>query len=68
MIDPKQIAKQMSDYSLSYEDLGVWSAGGEDVKKVVPYGYAGNPANFESYIDTMEKLYDFMCKYIAEQM
>ena len=64
----EEIARKMLDYSLSYEDLGVWLEGGEGVKQVVPCGYAGDPASFESQMDNMKVLFDIMCKYIADQM
>jgi len=41
---------------------------GEEVKKVVPYGYAGNPASFQKYRENMKKLYEIMCDFIVQQL
>lgn len=62
------IADQLQDYSLSYETLETWLKGGEGVKTVVPFGYAGDPANYKDKVENMVKVFDILCSYIAKKI
>lgn len=64
----KKNIKQLKSYSLTQEKLSIWLAGGEDVKNVVPLGYAGNPANYEKNNSIVEPLFDILSQYCANKI
>lgn len=61
----KKLAETLPDYSLNNESMTQWLEGGEAARKVVPLGYAGNPAQFMEQAPTVEAIFDLLCKYIA---
>lgn len=61
-----ELIQDLPDHSLSYETLNIWMQGGEGVKDVVPFGYAGNPAGYEVHLEMEKKLFDILCNHLAE--
>lgn len=50
---------ELPSYSLNQEQLGSWMQGGESARKVIPLGYAGNPAGYQAvkcHVEDMLKL------------
>ena len=64
----KGIARQLESYSLTESGLSVWISGGENVKSVVPLGYAGNPAGYEKNTSIVEPIFDILADYCAKQI
>lgn len=48
--------------------IKVWLQGDKDVKKVVPLGYAGNPAAYEKKLSDVRKIYEILSEYIADKI
>lgn len=58
-------AKTLKSASLDNDGLGKWLMGGEETKKVVPLGYAGNPAGYESVGRHVAEMIDLQAGDIA---
>lgn len=65
ILDP-EVVKNLTDYSLNYEDVEKWLQGGKSARNVVPLGYAGNPAEYEKKLQNVEDIFSILCKYVAE--
>ena len=61
-------ARQLKSFSLTESSLGVWLAGGEDVKSIVPQGYAGNPAGYEKKVSTAKVVFENLADYCARKI
>lgn len=65
IFDPEAV-KNLTDYSLNYQNIEKWLQGGETARNVVPLGYAGNPSKYEKKLQSIEDMYSILCKYVAE--
>lgn len=62
------IARQLPDSSLDSDTIRLWLQGGEEVRKLLPLGYAGNPAGYEKKLPEVRKTFDILCEFIADQI
>lgn len=56
---------QLQSSSLNGEEMQKWLQGGEAAKEVVPLGYAGNPAGYESVSKHVEEMLELQSEDIA---
>ncbi|WMJ23575.1 creatininase family protein [Paludicola sp. MB14-C6] len=66
-----EIAKGLPSTDLTFDELQIWSKGWDETRKLVPLGYAGSPANFESVNDNKsfdDFISDFTAKCIIESI
>lgn len=64
----EETAKRLPDSSLDMNTIKIWLQGDEDVRKVVPLGYAGNPAVYEKKLSQVRKIYEILSEYIADKI
>lgn len=64
----EELAKKLPDCSLNDSTIQSWFAGGEEARKVVPFGYAGNPAGYEKQQETVGRIYEILCEYVADKI
>jgi len=64
----EELAKKLPDCSLNDSTIQNWFAGGEEARKVVPLGYAGNPADYEKQLKNVGRIYEILCEHIAERL
>lgn len=64
----KETAKQLKSYSLTENNLNIWLAGGKGVRRVVPLGYAGNPAGYEKKIPIAKTIFEILTDYCAKRI
>ena len=62
------LAKTLASYSLTYEKLDKWMAGGNSTVDVVPFGYAGNPKGYEAVSSIAKELIEIRVKAICEKI
>ena len=62
------LAKTLASYSLTYEKLYKWMAGGNSTVDVVPLGYAGNPKGYEAVSSIAKELIEIQVKAICEKI
>ncbi|WP_167959079.1 creatininase family protein [Anaerosporobacter faecicola] len=60
LVDTKT-AKTLPSYSLTMEQLRIWNQGGEATRELVPYGYAGNPAEY-GQINDIDEVDQLLCE------
>lgn len=63
-----ETAKTLKSASLDYAGLKKWLQGGETTKEVVPLGYAGNPAGYETVGRHVEEMIDLQVTDIAKRI
>lgn len=66
---PEQVdlnkACELKSSSLTMEGMKKWRLGGEATKEVVPLGYAGNPAGYETVSKHVEEMLGLQAEDIA---
>lgn len=69
---PKQvnleIARELQSSSLDRDGMKKWLMGGEFTKEVVPFGYAGNPAGYETVSKHVEEMLRLQVEDIASKI
>ena len=61
-------AMQLKSSSLNGEGMKKWLAGGEQTKEVVPLGYAGNPAGYQTVSKHVEEMLNLQATDIADRI
>lgn len=69
---PKQVdleqARQLKSTSLDKEGMKKWLQGGASTREVVPLGYAGNPAGYETVSRHVEEMLELQVADIANRI
>lgn len=60
----KEVVQSLKSTSLTIKELEEWGKGGDTTRKLVPLGYAGNPAGYKN-IANMECIQKFTVEYIV---
>lgn len=63
-----ELACKLKSSSLSGEGLKKWSQGGDATREVVPLGYAGNPAGYETVSRHVEDMIELQVADIASRI
>lgn len=66
-----EVAKELASTDLTFDELQIWSKGWDETRKLVPLGYAGSPAKFESINDNKDFddfIHDFTAKCIVDSL
>ncbi len=58
----EELVEKLTDCSLTCETINEWMKGGESTRKVVPLGYAGNPAGYRQSHENIAKNYEIMAE------
>ncbi len=64
----EELAGKLPDDSLDEDTIQTWLQGGSGVRKLVPHGYAGNPAGYEKQLENVSKIYEILSEHIAERI
>lgn len=67
MLD-EELARNLPDHSLNEDTIQIWFRGGEEVRNLVPSGYAGNPAGYEKQLKKVGRIYGILSEHIAERL